>query len=401
VTARISHAFAPGGRFRPWAAGAVDVALTVVTAGATIGMLGAGHFEEDGRAIDAPGTFLAILTALPLLVRRRWPLSAFVATWVPTILLYSLGYSLGPPIGSMIALYEVAASERHERGHAVRTGLVVAAGLLLFLVASLVAFHTFPVVEFLGGVFTWGASWFVGDRVRLRRERREIQRERAERAVRDVERERRLAAAEERTRIARDLHDSAGHAINVILVQAGAARLLQDKDPDAARRAIETIEDVARETIGDIDHMVRVLRGDGEGDGDGRVEPPTGLSALEGLTERQRAGGLDVRVDVHGEPRPVAPSVDGAAYRILQEALTNAALHGAGAARVEIRYGPDALEIVVTNPTRTEAPDRGGGGHGVVGMRERADLLGGSLEVASAGGAFSVRARLPYDPERS
>ena len=109
--------------------------------------------------------------------------------------------------------------------------------------------------------------------------------------------------AEERTRIARDLHDSAGHAINVILVQAGAARLLRDKDPVRATEALETIEEVARETLGDIDRMVRALR---DGEAPGAVEPPSGLSALAGLVERHRANGLEVSVDVRGAARPLA-----------------------------------------------------------------------------------------------
>jgi len=392
-------ASAPSRRWPSWAAVALDAALAAITFFVTLAMLGAGRFEEDGREIDGLGVGLAALTALPLLWRRRWPLVVFPLIWVPTIVLYSLEYSLGPPIGSMIALYEVAASERHSRRQAFVTAVVVAGALALFLVVTLVAFREFPAGEFLGGLVTWGASWYVGDRVRLRRERMDAQRERLEAAERDVERERRLAAAEERTRIARDLHDSAGHAINVILVQAGAARLLHEKDPEGSRQAIETIEDVARETIGDIDRMVRVLRGDAA-DGDG-VEPPTGLSALDALAERHRAGGLDVAVEVRGTRRPLAPSVDGAAFRILQEALTNAAVHGSGSARVDLDYGPEALEITVTNPTRETGSRWPGGGHGIVGMRERAGLLGGTVEVESSDGVFRARARLPYAPERA
>jgi signal transduction histidine kinase len=397
MTSALATAPVPRRRWPPWAAVAVDVALAAITFLATVAMLGGGHFEDGGREIDGLGVGLAALTALPLLWRRRRPLVVFPLIWVPTIVLYSLEYSLGPPIGSMIALYEVAASGRHSRRQAFVTALVVAGALGLFLVVTLAAFQEFPTGEFLGGLVTWGASWYVGDRVRLRRERLEAQRERLERALHDVERERRLAAAEERTRIARDLHDSAGHAINVILVQAGAARLLQDKDPAGSRQAIETIEDVARETIGDIDRMVRMLRGDAAG-GDG-VEPPTGLSALEGLVERQRAGGLDVHVEARGTPRALAASVDGAAYRILQEALTNAAVHGRGSARVEVAYGPEALELTVTNPTREADSRWPGGGHGIVGMRERAGLLGGTIEVESREGVFRVRARLPYVSE--
>jgi signal transduction histidine kinase len=376
------------GRWRP---AAVDVALAAVTFAATMAMLGSGRFEDEPRDVDPLGITLAALTALPLLARRRWPLIVFPAVWIPTVLLYALGYSLGPPIGSMIALYEVAASPRHSRTQAFRVALVVAAGLLFFLVVTIVFWGAYPIAEFVFGVVTWGASWYVGDRVRLRRERQEAVRER------EAGRQR-VAVAEERTRIARDLHDSAGHAINVILVQAGAARLLRDKDPAGATEALETIEEVARETLGDIDRMVRALR---DGEAPGAVEPPSGLSALAGLVERHRASGLEVSVDVRGAARPLPAALDGTAYRILQEALTNASLHGDGAARVEIEYGDEALALTVTNRAGRNGAARAGGGHGLVGMRERAALMGGTLEARDDDGLFRARARLPYSAEVS
>jgi signal transduction histidine kinase len=222
----------------------------------------------------------------------------------------------------------------------------------------------------------------LGDVVLRRRQRRAAE-------ERDIERERRLAAAEERTRIARDLHDSAAHAINVILVQAGAARLLQERDPEAVRAALLTIEDVARETIGEIDVLVRGLREDGAA-----VEPPTGLAALDTLVERHRVSGLPVDVHVDGPARTLPKGLDQAAYRILQESLTNAARHGSGGADVRIHHGDDALELTVVNAA--PAPMADGRGHGILGMRERAALLGGSLEARRDGGRFRVHARLPH-----
>ena len=214
--------------------------------------------------------------------------------------------------------------------------------------------------------------------------------ERALHAEREAERERRLAAAEERTRIARDLHDSAGHAINVILVQAGAARLLQEQDPQRAREALQTVEEVARETIHEIDRLVGGLREERSAE----VEPPPGLAALDGLVERHRAAGLDVNVETRGSRRSLARGADQAAYRILQEALTNAARHGGGGAEVDIVFADGAVEITVSNPAAV-AP--GDDGHGLVGMRERAALLGGTLETDASNGHFRLRARLPYE----
>jgi signal transduction histidine kinase len=248
--------------------------------------------------------------------------------------------------------------------------------------------------EILFGITVWGGAWLAGDRTRLRRERMAELEERALRAEREAERDRRLAAAEERGRIARDLHDSAGHAINVILVHAGMGRLQTERDPDKAREAFTTIEEVARETVGDIDQMVRVLREDASLPGE--VEPPAGLASLEGLVERHRAAGLDVTSSIHGERRPLPAGVDSGVYRIIQEALTNAARHGNGYARVQIDFGERELAVVVENALDPGSPPRSeGGGHGLVGMRERAARLGGSLEAHASDGRFEVRARLP------
>jgi signal transduction histidine kinase len=198
--------------------------------------------------------------------------------------------------------------------------------------------------------------------------------------------------AEERARIARDLHDSAGHAINVILVQAGAARLLQERDPAAARAALETIEEVARETIGEIDQLVRALREDGARE----IELPTGLAALDTLIERHRAAGLTVETRTSGRSRPLAPALDQAAYRILQESLTNAARHGNGPATLEIDYRERELALTVSNAVAAGPNGNVDGGHGILGMRERAALLGGSLETSRSNGRFDVHATLPY-----
>ena len=198
------------------------------------------------------------------------------------------------------------------------------------------------------------------------------------------------------TAIARAPPDSAGDAINLILAQAGAALRLQEQDPERSREALKTIEEVARETLGEIEQLVGALRESGPSDG---IEPPPGLAAVDALVERHRAAGVAVTVTVAGSRRSLAPGVDQAAYRILQEALTNAARHGNGSARVEIDFGPRMLEVTITNPAPPGSPGGNGGGHGIVGMRERAHLLGGSLEAGTSDGFFRVRARLPYGEE--
>ena len=381
----------------------VDAGIAAIVFAASLALLaggGAAATDEDVRSLDGLGVALTALASLPLLARRRAPLATFAFTAAASATLNGLGYPPGPPLGPTVALYFLAVSPDDGRA---RTRVIAATVATLFVVhVAAVGFaeEGFPTVPLLFGALVWGGAWVVGDRVKTRRVRMAELEERALRAEREAERERRLAAAEERTRIARDLHDSAGHAINVILVQAGAARLLSEKDPARARAALETIEEVARETVKDIDQLVRVLREDGDSPEPARaVEPPVGLGALDILAERHRAAGLEVTVDVDGTRRELAPGLDQAAYRILQEALTNAARHGSGGAEVDIAFGSSELEITVTNvvPPNTVVA---GSGHGIVGMRERVALLGGSLVAGVIDRVFRVQARLPYGGER-
>jgi signal transduction histidine kinase len=385
---------------RPWRShgeAVRDAVLAVVVFAASLALL-AARGDSDTRSLDALGVLLAAVASLPLAAWRRAPLAVFVVTTAASATLNAIGYPAGPPLGPTIALFLLALYPERSRVSRWTIGGVVI-GLFVVHVSSVaVGEDAFPTVPLLFGALVWGGAWVIGDRVRQRRARIVELEERARRAERDAERERRLAAAEERTRIARDLHDSAGHAINVILVQAGAARLLSTQDPERSQAALETIEEVARETLGEIDQLVRALRDDGPNGAGERVEPPTGLAAVGTLAARHRSAGLAIDIREHGSRRTLSPGLDQAAYRILQEALTNAARHGAGSAVVEIGFGPASLELSVTNPTGLGAP-AGADGHGIVGMRERAALLGGSLEAGASDGRFRIRASLPYDSE--
>jgi signal transduction histidine kinase len=379
---------------RAWGPRGLDLAIALVVFGVTLGtitgVLDTGSYSYN---LDALNVALAALASLPLLAVRRAPLAVFALTAAASVALNLLGPPVG--LGPTVALYFLALSPAATRaGRRLTAFTVVGAGIVGTIADWLHDPMSLPPVIWLG-------VWFAGDWVRLRRERAAEQKERAQQAEREAERERRLAAAEERARIARDLHDSAGHAISVILVQAGAARLLSERDPKRAHQALETIEEVARETLGEIDLLVRALREEEVPGGVlDAVEPPPGLDALDRLIDRHRAAGLDVSVQIVGERRPLAPGADQAAYRILREALTNAVRHGSGSAAVEVSFGPRALELTVTNPTRPDwAPT--GAGHGILGMRERAALLGGRLTAGGDDGRFCVTAELPYSPERS
>jgi signal transduction histidine kinase len=374
----------------------LDAAIAVAAFAATVALLAAAG-GADGSEVDAFTVLLSALASLPLVARRMAPLGVFVLTAAASTALYGIAEPSGPPIGPTLALYWLAAGGEESRARSRRDLAVVVLMLAAHVTAGGVARGAFPGTELLFGVLLWGGTWLAGDRTRLRRERMAELEERALRAEREAERERRLAAAEERGRIARDLHDSAGHAINTILVHAGSGRLQTGRDPEGARKAFETIEELARETVGEIDQMVRVLREDvAASGGPGEVEPPPGLAALDGLVERHSAAGLRVTTTIRGERRPLPPGVDRAAYRILQEALTNAARHGNGGAHVDVVFSPSALDVSVANPLSPDRATRGtGGGHGIIGMRERAALLGGTLEADARGGRFELRAHLP------
>jgi signal transduction histidine kinase len=372
----------------------LDGAIAVAVLAGTLALLAAGE-SDAGDEIDALEVLAAALASLPLVARRSAPLGVLVLTALASSALYALADPIGPPLGPTLAIYWFALSGDGSRGRTRMSLAVVAVLLAVHVVAGGILG-----AEILFGLLVWGGAWLAGDRTRLRRERMSELEERALRAEREAERERLLAAAEERGRIARDLHDSAGHAINVILVHAGMGRLQTGRDPERTREAFETIEEVARETMGEIDQMVRALREDAELPGE--VEPPPGLAALEGLVERHRAAGLDATSTIHGERRPLPAAVDRGAYRIVQEALTNAARHGGGDASVDVSFSEGALEVTVVNELGDgRSADPAGGGHGIVGMRERAALLGGSLDAGARDGRFRLHARLPIGDGRA
>jgi signal transduction histidine kinase len=375
----------------------LDAVIALVVFALTLALL--ARRGDASRGLDPLGVVLAAFASLPLLARRRAPLSVFALCTAASATINALGYPLAPPLGPTIALFFLANDDRTE-ARLRQIGIVVITLFAVHVGATTSAHHGFPTTPVLGGIILWGGAWIVGDQLRQRRRRLADLRERACRAQRELERERRLAAAEERTRIARDLHDSAAHAINVILVQAGGARLVQERDPVAVARALSTIEDVARETIEEIDQLIRNLRAeDGREPAPEAVEAPAALAALEALADRHRAAGRPITVRIQGRPRPLAPGLDQAAYRILQESLTNAARYGTGSAEVEVTYAEAQLELSISNRVvGTAGGQPTAGGHGILGMRERTALFGGSLATAASAGRFRVRARLPYPP---
>jgi signal transduction histidine kinase len=379
----------------------IDVAITATTFAGTLAVLAHGGIRPGSDAagssttdLDLVGVALAASATLPLIAWRRLPLAVFVLTGSATVVLAGLGYPLDLALGPAVALYLVAASRDQQTPWTARNTVLVVALFAAYLTATAASQRQFPVSELVHSGLAWAVAWFAGERTRLLRLHITELHERARRTEREAERERLLAVAEERARIARDLHDSAGHAISVIAVRAGAARLRHHQDPDRSLLALEAIEELARQTANEIDQIVSTLRQPGPTNG--TIEAPPGLAALDTLVERHLADGLDVTVETSGAPRPTGGPVDQATYRILQEALTNAARHGAGHARVELTFDDAAVHVTVTNPVDSGTQPRSGGGHGLIGMRERATLLGGDLDAHRANGTFRVHARIPY-----
>jgi signal transduction histidine kinase len=235
-------------------------------------------------------------------------------------------------------------------------------------------------------VFTMGlavGAWALGEAARNRRAA--------------IEKESQRAIAEEQARIARELHDVIAHSVSMIVVQAAAADDVFEERPDQARDALRSIERAGREALGE---LRRLLSGVRPGLAAEPTEPQPGLARLEELAESVRLGGLAVTVRQEGEPADLPVGLDLSAYRIVQEALTNTLRHArATRAEVTVVYGTDSLEVDVRDDGRGAAGNGdGSGGHGLVGMRERAALLGGTLEAGPhPGGGYRVHARLPLE----
>jgi signal transduction histidine kinase len=395
---------------RPSAAALLDAAVAAATLAGSLTLLAHGGIyairpgawiqasQPGSGELDLVAVVLGACSTVPLIAWRRSPLGVFAVTAASGVVLAGLGYRMDLLLGSSAALYLLAASRQPPTPWTWRTTVTVVGLLLAYLGAAATAQQSFPASELLHTGLAWAVAWFAGERTRLRREQVAELSDRAVRAEREAERERLLAAATERTRIARDLHDSAGHAISVIAVRAGAARLRHHQDPDRTLPALEAIEELARQTAEELDQLVGTLREGGPANG--AVEAPPGLGSLDTLIARQQAAGLELTFETTGAARPLGAAVDQAAYRILQEALTNAARHGAGSARIQLGFGDAALQLSVTNPVPLGGAPRSGGGHGLIGMRERATLLGGNLDAERVDGEFRVRVRIPYQGRR-
>ncbi|WP_175412459.1 histidine kinase [Streptomyces sp. TRM64462] len=403
---------------------ALDAALALaVLAAMVLGSFADPHGSRTGPTFGTrtpgPGSVaLMVLGASALVLRRRAPLPVLAFTSAVTVAELVAGDPQAPvAMSAVVALYTVAS--RTDRPTTWRVGLAT----MTVLTAAAMSFGSAPwYTQQNLGLFAWtGMAAAAGDAVRSRRAFVDAIRERAERAERTREEEARRRVAEERLRIARDLHDVVAHHIALVNVQAGVAAHIMDKRPDQAKEALAHVREASRSALDELRATVGLLRQ--SGDPEAPTEPAPGLAVLDDLLDTFRHAGLPVKLARTDQGVHVPAAVDLAAYRIVQEALTNVRKHAGPGATAEVsvlhvgrtievtvlddgtpadaRSGPaagDETPLATAPPpataTATAAPATGG--HGLLGMRERVTALGGALTTGPRyGGGFRVQAILP------
>jgi signal transduction histidine kinase len=389
---------ASGSRRLPASASVFDSGLALVAAGLATALFAS---MPVGSGMLVLGYGLVLLHTLPLAARRRSPgtvLAVIVASGLAGAALFLPPFFFGPAI--LVAVYSVAAYGSR---------WVSVAGLALAEVGLAAVqltpfgfeFEGLALVVFMGVL---AAAWLLGHfahnyrayAVRLEERTAELKRAREELA--------RRAVAEERLRLARELHDVVAHAMSVIAVQSGVGAHVADSRPEEVGKALAAIEATSRAALTELRRLLGVLRQDSEPRAS--LAPVPGLANLEGLLAEVAKAGLAVKLRVEGRPAPLPTGLDLSAYRIVQEALTNVVKHaGPARAQVTIRYRDHEVAVEVTDDGRgvgaVAGDGRRGTGHGLIGMRERVQAFGGDLEVGPRpGGGFRVAARLPLAAER-
>ena len=379
---------APARRASLLADGALAAALAAVLPVVTYF---AAHHQAGYRPFDPGAVALVIGSAVALALRRRYPVAVLALVFGITLIYFVLGYADGPIWLALLIAYYTAAT----CGHRLAAGIAAVAGVAVFpWLDYLLRNRSAPSAAGLAALAAWllvvlGA----GEAVRIRRER-------AAAATRVREEEARRRASEERLRMARELHDSLGHYLSLISVQSGVALNLNQQLPEQARAALAAVKQASKDALGELRSALDTLRQDGE---PAPRSPAPALARLGDLVAQASAPGLDVRAETRGDARPVPFAADAAAYRIVQEALTNVARHaGPATATVRVTYGEHDLTVQVDDDGRGPAArQRPASGNGIVGMRERVTALGGELYAGPRpGGGFRVQARLPLNGAR-
>ena len=371
--------------------GAIDIAIAATLAITGIAEVWASSaFDDDPRALL---TLAVLAMTLPLVFRRRWPLPVLVATlfWATvTGAAWDLFDDAAVGMGVLLVAAYAVAAYRELRGAAIGGATLLAWG------AAAMVWDDVPFGDYLFVAIILGGVWAAGRTVRSRRQLAVALADKNVLLEHEQEARAKQAVAEERTRIARELHDVVAHSVSVMVVQAGAERRSLGDDRPATREALEAIEQTGRQALTEMRRLLGMLRKD---DDELALAPQPSMEHLELLVSQVREAGMPVELEVEGEPEPLPAGVDLSAYRIVQEALTNALKHaGPARALVRVRYRRDELELEILDDGPGPAADatNGAGGHGLIGMRERVSMFGGDLAAGErSDGGYSVHARLP------
>jgi signal transduction histidine kinase len=352
------------------------------------------HGDAEPRPLTLA---LALAAAAVLTARRRAPLATLAGSGALVLALLAVDHTAGAAavVAPAVALYSVGLARG--RRHQVAAGLAAVAAVVLadtFLARD----DAISWFAMLGHAALVAVPLLAAEAVRNRRSYVALLHERLELAERTREEEAQRRVEQERLRIARDLHDAVAHALTTINVQAGVAAHLLEQNPANAGAALKTIEEASHEALDELRAIVGILR---EHEGErAPLDPAPTLDGVSELVERERSRGLDVSLDIRGErPRRLPEAVQLAAYRIIQESVTNARRHAAGAAaRVSVSFESDRLLITVENSAGAtqNGSSSTGAGVGVIGMKERAAAVGGGLRATSSPDGFRVAAELPY-----
>jgi signal transduction histidine kinase len=364
-----------------------DVAVAALVAVAQLGLTTlAARRQPDRQALDLLAYLLLAVGPVALLWRRRSPAVVLAVVMASNVLYFGLGYPYGPAWLALIVAFWTAVTGGARR---VAWATAVVGLAAYFTLAALLDRVGPATAATIAAHLGWLLLVLSVSEIALaaRQRRQAAERTRAEEA--------RRRAGEERMRIARELHDVLAHNISLINVQAGVALHLMDEQPGQSRTALVAIKQASNDALGELRSVLDVLR---QGDEAPPRAPASGLAQLDSLVAGAGATGLEVRTRVEGLPRPLPAGTDLAAYRIIQESLTNVTRHaGPASATVLVRYGPDDLNVRVDDDGRGPAAATGNG-NGIRGMRERVAALGGELTTGPRpGGGFRVQARLPID----
>ncbi len=345
----------------------------------------------DDCGCEVPGwAYLAVaLQSLPLVWRRRWPFVVALACGIASMV-YGVAELPDPPVsyGALVGLYSAAAYATRQLAYA--AGAIAAMGIA---VALLIDMANADLQDVAVNYLVFATAWLLGDNARTRRERAARLEEQVWQAERDRDLEARRAVVEERNRIAREMHDVVAHHVSLMVVQAEAGPLVVEHDQGAAVRAFDAIGTTGKQALSEMRQLLGVLRDDAPAD----REPQPGADQLPQLVEQVREAGMLVDLDIAGDVRPLPPAADLSLYRLVQEALTNVSRHaGEARAHVQVHYDRDHVRVRVVDDGIGGREPTHPGGHGLVAMRERVTMVGGTLSVGAVPeGGWSVTASLP------